>query len=226
MICEKLETIQEKIVLAAKKSGRSLSDITLVAVSKKFPVEVIEEAICCGQVCFGENYVQEAAEKKAVLGDKAQIHFIGNLQSNKAKIATQFSSVIETVNRIKIAKILDKESANCEKYLNILIQINVGRESQKSGIQAEDTEEFINSISQLKNLRLRGLMTIPPFDLNPEQTRPYFNKLRSLSEKLINQGILDKSQNTLSMGMSNDYEIAIEEGATIVRVGTAIFGNR
>lgn len=226
MICEKIEAIQQRITAAVKKADRKASDITLVAVSKRFPTDAIEQAINCGQTHFGENYAQEASEKKDILGGKVKIHFIGNLQSNKAKIAARCSSIIETVDRIKIAKILNKEAALLNKKLDILIQVNVGEETQKSGVLEKDAIELINSIHNFKHLQLKGLMTIPPFDLNSEETRPYFIKLRKLSEQLINQGILNKSQTALSMGMSNDYDIAIEEGATIVRVGTAIFGKR
>lgn len=226
MICSNIRLIKEKIEKAANRAGRQANDIKLVAVSKKFPAETVKEAINCGHSCFGENYIQEAQQKKEYLGEQVQIHFIGNLQSNKAKIAARISVMVETVDRIKIATILDKEARICDKKLDVLVQVNIGGELQKSGIEADRAEQLVTEIQNLPNLNLRGLMTIPPFHLNPEDTRPYFVKLRKLSEQLITSGLLTENQKELSMGMSGDFETAIEEGATIVRVGTAIFGKR
>ena len=226
MICKNLESVKDRIAAAAEKACRDKNEIQLVAVSKKFPTEIIKEAINCNHHCFGENYIQEAQQKKKKLGDLAKIHFIGNLQSNKAKIAAQISTMVETVDRVKIANILNKEAGVLQKKLDILVQVNIGGEEQKYGIDAEEAEKLIAEINTMQNLNLRGLMAIPPFHLNSEETRPYFIKLRELSEKLIATRTLSKEQNELSMGMSGDFETAIEEGATIVRVGTAIFGKR
>ena len=226
MICANIENIKENINIIAVKAGRSPKEITLVAVSKRHPVESIQEAIDCGQKNFGENYIQEMLDKKEVLGASADFHFIGNLQSNKAKFAARCCSVVETIDRIKIAKTLNNHLRDLNKNLGVLIQVNIGHESQKSGTEEEKVAELIREVQQLPQLNILGLMTIPPFHDNPEESRPYFKKLRKLSESLINEGTLSQAQNALSMGMSNDYHVAIEEGATIVRVGTSIFGTR
>lgn len=226
MICTNIEKIKENINVIAVKAGRSPKDITLVAVSKRHPVTRIQEAIDCGQKNFGENYIQEMLDKKEVIGATADFHFIGNLQSNKAKIAARCCSVVETIDRIKIAKTLNNHLRDLDKTLDVLIQVNIGHESQKSGTEEEKAAELISEVQQLPQLNILGLMTIPPFHDNPEESRPYFKKLRNLSESLISEGTLSQAQNALSMGMSNDYHVAIEEGATIVRVGTSIFGTR
>lgn len=226
MICNNIDSILENIKNIALKSGRNPDEITLVAVSKKQSAQRIQEAISCGQKVFGENYIQEVQEKKEIIGDRVNFHFIGNLQSNKAHWAARYCCMVETVDRLKIAEMLNKHLLELGKTLDILVQVNIGLEPQKSGVAENEVANLIQSIQGLPQLRLRGLMTIPPFHNNAEDTRPYFANLKKLSNRLISQGILGKNQTALSMGMSSDYHVAIEEGATIVRVGTSIFGER
>ncbi|NNK95045.1 MAG: YggS family pyridoxal phosphate-dependent enzyme, partial [Desulfobacterales bacterium] len=165
--------------------------------------------------------------KKAIVGDSLQLHFIGHLQSNKARTAAEIFAMIETVDRYKIGAALNKHLEALGRKLDILVQVNVGLESVKSGVLPHKTEELLMQLKDLENLRLKGLMTMPPFTEDPEEARPYFRKLRLLGEEMQGKGLLAPDENfELSMGMSNDYHIAIEEGATLIRIGTAIFGNR
>lgn len=227
MIAENIVKIQESITKAAINAQRNPQDIRLVAVSKRFPAEKLLEATSAGQTLFGENYIQEVKEKKEELGEKVQIHFIGNLQSNKARLAAQHCSMVETVDRYKIAKALNKHLIELDRSLDILIQVNIGHDDNKSGTSKEQAIELIEQVKNLPQLNICGLMTIPPFTNNPEETRVHFSNLRDLRDELVGKGILTADEGKeLSMGMSGDFEVAIEEGATIVRVGTAIFGNR
>lgn len=214
--------------MAASKAGRKPEEITLIAVSKRHPSTMIQEAMVAGQYDFGENYLQEAEQKiKAITSPAPRWHFIGQLQSNKAKIAVKDFALIHTVDRLKLAKIIQKAAAKLDKQQEILIQVNVGRELQKGGVLPENCEELLTTLQPLPNLTIRGLMTMPPVTSTPEQARPYFSILRELGEKYHHQGLLDNSAPLiLSMGMSGDFEVAIAEGATMVRVGTAIFGRR
>jgi len=227
MIAQNIEKIKKTIEATAHKCGRDPAEIRLVAVSKRFPVEVMIEAQAAGHYLFGENYLQEAAEKKAIVGDDLQLHLIGHLQSNKAKTAAQIFSMVETVDRYKIGAALNKHLETLDRKLDILVQVNVGLESVKSGVLPDEAEDLLVQLKDLGNLRLKGLMTMPPFTEDPEEARPYFRKLRLLAEELHDKGVLvPDGRIELSMGMSNDYHIAIEEGATLIRIGTAIFGNR
>jgi len=227
MISQNLQHIKQQILATARKCGRDPDSIRLVAVSKKMAASHVQEAIDGGQFLFGENYLQEAAQKKEELGDKASFHFIGHLQSNKAKLAARIFQMVETVDRYKLAAALDKELKLLGKSLDVLVQINIGEEPQKSGVLPCDAARLLSQLLPLSNLKVRGLMTIPPYTDDPEQTRPYFKALRLLSEEMKQKKCF--SNNTLvelSMGMSSDYTIAIEEGATLIRIGTALFGNR
>ena len=227
MIDRNLHDIRRKITATAIQCGRDPATIRLVAVSKKFPASHIQEAIRAGQLLFGENYIQEAAQKKTEIGDTASFHFIGHLQSNKAKLAAQIFEMIETIDRYKLAAALDKELKYLDKTLDVLVQVNIGQEPQKSGILPQDTEELLKKLLLLSNLKVRGLMAIPPYSDNPEHTRPYFKALRLLAEEMQRKNYFsDNTRVELSMGMSSDYTVAIEEGATLVRIGTALFGNR
>ena len=232
MIKNNLTAINNRIKTAALRVNRSPADITLVAVSKHIPAEKIIEAIDCGHYTFGENYVQEALDKihsipKKQAGNKISFHFIGKLQSNKAGKAAELFDVIETIDSVKLARALEKHLAQLNKTLTAYLQVNIGRENQKSGIMPEDCEQLLQELSQFKHLKLVGLMTMPPYFDDPEDVRPYFRQLRQLAEKLTAKGLLGQHASVeLSMGMSGDFEIAIEEGATVVRVGTAIFGSR
>ena len=227
MICDNIAQIRKNIVRAAEKSGRNPDEIELLAVSKRKDAKTIKEAWLCGQRLFGENFVQEAQGKIEQLDPEISWHFIGHLQSNKAKSAARLFKLIETVDRFKLAQTLDRHSADLGKKLDILIQVNVGKEKQKSGVLPKDAEHLIKDVSTLKNIRIRGLMTMPPYTTDPELSRPYFKSLKKMADGLSKKGYFPKDCPViLSMGMSADYTIAIEEGATLVRVGTAIFGKR
>ncbi len=227
MLCEKLETISQNIELAAERSGRSGESVRLIAVSKRQSMKKILQAVSCGQILFGENYLQEAREKITGCEKKLCWHFIGHLQSNKAALAVNLFDMIETVDRIKIARLLDKHANQQQKDIEILIQVNIGREKQKHGVLPEHTEALLRTIRKETGCKIRGLMAMPPWSARPEDSRPFFRELRRLSEQLADKGLF-AGQDTieLSMGMSADYTIAIEEGATLVRVGTALFGER
>lgn len=227
MIRENIQKIMEQIEKSAIKANRSPNDIKLVAVSKRFPVEKIKEAFAAGQTIFGENYVQELQAKRDLIPDSAIIHFIGHLQSNKAKIAAETCSMIETVDRLKLGEILNKRLQGLNKTIDVLVQVNIGDDPMKAGLDDRSVEEMLLELNKLNHIRVCGLMTMPPFCENPEDSRLYFRNLRVLSEKLKTKGLFPEIEKPeLSMGMSNDFHIAIEEGATIVRVGTAIFGRR
>lgn len=227
MIHDNLAQILMTITQTAKKAGRNPEDIKLVAVSKMVSVDLMRQAMEHGQTSFGENYLQEAAEKILSFPPRVTWHFIGHLQSNKVKQAVELFDMIETVDRWKIAKALDNHSKILKKKLSILIQINTGREKQKSGVFPEEAETLLHQIAQETDLHVLGLMTIPPFFLDPENSRPYFRELRELAKRFATLNLFaDNTHVELSMGMSNDFQVAIEEGATFVRVGTAIFGER
>ncbi len=227
MIADNIASINARIQAAAQASGRNGQDIRLLAVSKRQPLTSLQQAIACGQKDFGENYLQEAVEKITLLSGAATFHFIGPLQSNKVKLAVTHFAYIHTVDRLKIAASIAKHAAALSKTQKILIQVNIGREVQKSGVLPEDAEELLRKIQQYPALELCGLMTMPPLAHHPEESRPYFSQLRELGEHLQHQGLLaTRSPLELSMGMSGDYEVAIAEGATMIRVGTAIFGSR
>lgn len=212
---------------AAKRAGREPDSVKLVAVSKRQPVDRIQEAIDAGQKVFGENFIQEAQEKIVVLPPDITWHFIGHLQSNKAKIAAGLFGVIETIDRLKLANALEKQLAATNKKLSIFIQVNIGREPQKSGVLPEDIEPLLRQLDSLNHLTVKGLMAMPPYFSDQEQVRPYFRKMRQLATNLQEKELLGKNGEVgLSMGMSGDFEAAIEEGATLIRVGTALFGSR
>lgn len=232
MISDNLKVISDRIRTAAMRVNRAPDTIKLVAVSKHVPGERIMQAVESGQSIFGENYVQEAQQKiplikKSLEGRRVLFHFIGKLQSNKAGKAAELFDVIETVDSIKLARLLDKHLASLNKVMDAYLQVNIGREKQKSGILPEDCQQVLNEITDLQHLKVVGLMTMPPFSADPEQVRPCFRDLRRLSEKMTALKLLGRHGPVqLSMGMSGDFETAIEEGATVVRIGTAIFGQR
>lgn len=226
-IAANLDRIKKSIASAAAKCGRTPDDIQLVAVSKRFPSSAICEALEAGHTVFGENYIQEAEQKITEIGDRAVFHFIGHLQRNKAKTAAALFDVIETVDSLKLAAALDKHLQNLDRTIKILVQVNIGEDPNKAGVAAEETEQLLRDISVLSNLKAVGLMTMPPLTLSAEEARPHFRSLRKLSEELKKKNLFAPDHKIeLSMGMSNDYPVAIEEGATIIRVGTAIFGQR
>jgi len=226
MIKNNLTAIQENITRIALNCGRNPNSIKLVAVSKRFPVESILEAHAAGQILFGENYLQEAADKKEIIKDRARFHFIGHLQSNKARVAAEIFDMIETIDRVKIATVLNRHLQQLNKKLDILIQVNIGYDSDKSGALPEEAEVLLRQIKTLSNLQPKGLMTMPPYTEDLTKTRGFFKDLKLLADELQTKELLPEKHVELSMGMSSDYEIAIEEGATFIRIGTAIFGQR
>ncbi len=229
-IAENLAQVRERVAAAMKRAGRSesQSDVALMAVCKTFPAEAIREAYAAGQRLFGENRVQEFGEKAPKVADLAglEMHLIGHLQSNKANKAAELFQAVDSVDSLKLAERLNAAAEKLGKKLPVLIEVNVGGEEAKSGVGASVDEigAILSGAPTLANLEFRGLMTVPPFTEDPEGARPYFRKLRELRDEVAKQhGVrLD----VLSMGMSHDFEVAIEEGSTCVRVGTAIFGVR
>ena len=227
VISTNLEQIHSVIRETALKCGRDPQEVKLVAVSKYMPAEMVAEAHQYEQLLFGENYLQDAEAKISRLPPCLRWHFIGHLQSNKAKMAAELFQMIETVDRLKIAQALNRHADLLQKKLDVLIQVNVGREPQKSGILPEKTGDLLRAMQPLTNLRVRGLMTMPPYGREAEASRPWFRALKTLSVELAAQEYFyDKKAVELSMGMSGDFKVAIEEGATLIRVGTAIFGKR
>lgn len=226
-IKENLDIIRKRITSAAIACGRDPLSVKLVAVSKTRTADDIRAAAHAGAFLFGENYVKEAVEKIECLSDlDVSFHYIGHLQSNKAKVAVRLFDMIHSVDSFSLAVELDKQAKKQGKIQKILVQVNTAMEQSKSGVYDNDLEELIRDISTLENLRVMGLMTIPPFDTNPETVRPFFRSLRLASEKIKQLGLSSISMDELSMGMTGDFETAIEEGATLVRIGTAIFGER
>jgi pyridoxal phosphate enzyme (YggS family) len=224
---QQLEQIKERIRLAAESCSRDPDTIRLVAVSKTVPVERVKEAIEAGATILGENYVQEAQEKfEALIHYPVSWHFIGHLQSNKAKYAVRLFDLIHSVDSLKLARALDKAAKNTDKIQAILVQVNISGEETKSGISAAEVPELLAQISRLENLSVKGLMTMPPYFYQPEKVRPFFAALRELRDQLWEKPLPNVAMHELSMGMSGDFEVAIEEGATLVRIGTAIFGER
>ena len=232
MIAHNLKLITERLTAAAHRANRSPADIKLVAVSKHISYEKVLQAVKCGQGTFGENYVQEAQEKIPLIRQNQttktiKFHFIGRLQSNKARKAVELFDVIETVDSVKLAKTLERHLTSLNRTITGYLQINIGRETQKSGVMPEDCQRILQETSDLQHLKIVGLMAMPPFFSDPEKVRPYFREMRLLAGNMAAKGLLERhGPPQLSMGMSGDFEIAIEEGATVVRVGTAIFGQR
>ncbi len=227
MIKQNLQDIQNRINHRALLGNRNPDEIQLIAVSKKLSVAAIEEAVQSGQFYFGENYIQEAVQKKNELGERVGLHMLGHLQSNKAKIAAQIFYMIQTVDSIKLASALNRHLDSLDRTMKILVQVNIGNDPNKSGVLPEKIEELLQQIKLLDNIETLGLMTIPPITSSPEEARPHFRALRVLAGYLSQKQLFHNNEKiVLSMGMSDDFEIAIEEGATMVRIGTAIFGQR
>ena len=229
-IAENIAVIQERITEAARRAARRAEDIALMAVTKTHPPESIRSAHAAGLRLFGENRVQEFAGKAGALADLAgaEWHMIGHLQTNKAGKAAELFSAVDSVDSVKLAEILDAAARSLHKKLRVLIEINVGGEAAKSGA-APDSRELdvlLMAAPRFEALEFRGLMTVPPFTDNPEEARPYFRKLRALRDAIAARNLPAVGMEVLSMGMSHDFEVAIEEGSTCVRVGTAIFGER
>jgi len=224
---DRLEQVNARIKKAADACQRPLDSIRLIAVSKTMPAGVVKEAIEAGVTDLGENYIQEAREKVNTLATaNVNWHYIGHLQSNKAKYAVRLFDLIHSVDTFKLARELNKHAQKNDKIQSILIQVNVAQEDSKSGVYVEDTIALLRDISQLENVAVKGLMTMPPYFNAPEKVRPFFAALRNLKDQIKAERVPNIAMDELSMGMTGDFETAIEEGATMVRIGTAIFGER
>lgn len=220
-------TVQQRVRNAAIDTGRNPSEIRIVAVSKTVSADRVKAAIGEGVTILGENYIQEARKKISDLSHlPTSWHFIGHLQSNKAKYAVRLFDLIHSVDSLKLAEEIHRQAKKIEKFQEILVQVNIANEESKSGITLEEASALVRNIARLDNVRIIGLMTMPPFFDQPEKARPFFKALRELSSSLSKQNIPNVEMRELSMGMSGDFETAIAEGATLVRVGTAIFGSR
>jgi len=221
-----IEKIREVIAEAAAKSGRNAGDVKVMGVTKTVDDERIMEAIDSGITIMGENYVQEAKRKIETMDRKVEWHMIGHLQSNKSKYAVRLFDMIHSVDRLGLAKELDKRAKGSGSVMKVLIEVNTGGEETKSGVPYEEAIDLVRGVSLLDNLSVLGLMTMPPWFDNPDDARPYFVKLRDLRNRIIDEAIEGIEMAELSMGMSDDYGVAVEEGASIVRIGRAIFGER
>jgi len=224
IIKNNLEIINEKIKKAALKASRNPEEIKLVAVTKTATIEQIKEAISAGVEIIGENRVQEAKEKYQILTADIEWHLVGHLQTNKAKYAIEIFDLIHSVDGIKLAKEIDRRSLQFGMITNVLVEVNISGEETKYGIKPEEVEPFLKEISEFSRIRVRGLMTIAPIVEDKEEVRPYFRKLRELSKEIKKKNIKNVRMDYLSMGMTEDFEVAVEEGANIVRIGRGIFG--
>lgn len=227
-LAARLAAIHARIAAAAKNCGRVPEEVALIAISKTHPASVIKRLIEFGAADIGENRVQEAEGKIIELGrNAARWHLVGHLQANKARRAVNLFDVIHSLDSLDLARRLDRVCGDeGRETLAVLIQVDLGREETKSGIDESELTHLVEGLGPLSRLKLTGLMTLPPFFDHPEQSRPYFRRLRELRDELAARGAFASGKGELSMGMTNDFEVAIEEGATMVRVGTAIFGER
>ena len=226
MIVDQLQTVRNEITEACKRSGRDPKEVTLIAVSKTKPVSMIEEAIEAGQTVFGENKVQELCSKYEVLPKNLSWHLIGHLQRNKVKYIADKAALIHSVDSLRLAQTIDQEGKKHNRVIPILIEVNVAGEDTKFGVSVEEALPLIEKISVLPNIQVKGLMTIAPFVENPEENRSVFRRLKQLSVDIGDKNMNNVYMDILSMGMTNDYQVAVEDGATMVRVGTGIFGER
>jgi hypothetical protein len=226
MLEQNLQDVQSKIESACKRAGREPKEVTLIAVSKTKPEEMLQTIYDCGVRDFGENKVQELTRKIEALPNDIKWHMIGHLQTNKVKYIVGSVELIHSVDSIHLAKEISKQSVKKDVVSHILIEVNVAEEESKFGLKIDEVLSVIKEISKLPNLKIDGLMTIAPYVINPEDNRNFFRRIKQLAVDISEQNIDNVSMNILSMGMTGDYEVAIEEGATIVRVGTGIFGER
>lgn len=226
MVAENYRAVEQKVCEACERSKRNRSEVTLIAVSKTKPVEMIKEAMEAGAETFGENKVQELCDKYESLPKDLHWHLIGHLQRNKVKYVVGKAELIHSVDSLRLAEEISKEAMKKNVQADILIEVNVAEEESKFGVTVENTEELVRGIAPLPNVHIRGLMTIAPYVENPEENRLVFRTLKKLAVDIKLKNIDNVSMDVLSMGMTGDYEVAIEEGATMVRVGTGIFGER
>lgn len=226
-IAENLVQVRNRIAVAAQRAGRDPAEVTLVAVTKTIPPARIQEAIAEGVTILGENRVQEAKAKIAILGrTPVQWHLIGHLQRNKVKYIFDLFTLIHSVDSLALAQAINQQGVKRNQVMPVLLQVNIAGEATKSGIPPEEAAGVLKDMARLPSIAVRGLMTIPPLEAEPEASRLYFRRLRLLREEIEKMGIEGIDLRELSMGMSNDFEVAIEEGATLVRIGSAIFGPR
>lgn len=226
MLAQNFAEVENNINKACQRAGRNRDEVTLIAVSKTKPVEMLQEAYDLGSRVFGENKVQEIMDKYDALPKDISWHMIGHLQRNKIKYIIDKVDLIHSVDSVRLAEAIEKEAAKRDVIANILLEVNVAKEDTKFGLMPEEVEDVIEEISKFSHIRVKGLMTIAPFVENPEENRGYFKRLRKLSVDIESKKVDNVTMSILSMGMTNDYEIAIEEGATMVRVGTGLFGAR
>ena len=226
MVITNLKEVEQNIITACKKSGRNREGITLIAVSKTKPIPLLEEAYHAGVRDFGENKVQELCEKYEGMEKDIKWHMIGHLQTNKVKYLIGKTTLIHSVDSYKLACEIEKQAAKQDCIMDILIEVNIAEEETKFGLSEEDVIELVRNVAKLPHVRIKGLMTVAPYVVDSEENRQFFRKIKQLSVDIDNQNIDNVSMNILSMGMTGDYMVAIEEGATMVRVGTGIFGER
>ena len=226
MLRENFRQVEENIRRACGRAGRDPGDVTLIAVSKTKPVELLREAYDLGTRVFGENKVQEIVEKYEALPKDIHWHMIGHLQRNKVKYIIDKVDLIHSVDSVRLAETIEKEAAKHDLTANILLEVNVAEEESKFGLKVDEVEQVVDEIAKFSHIKVCGLMTIAPFVENPEENRPYFRRLRNLSVDIGGKNVDNVTVSILSMGMTNDYEVAVEEGATMVRVGTRLFGAR
>lgn len=226
MLKENLAAVEQRIAEACARAGRSRDEVTLIAVSKTKPVEMLSEVYDAGTRDFGENKPQEIRDKYPQLPEDIRWHMIGHLQRNKIKYIIDKVCMIHSVDSLRLAQAIDEAAEKLGIIMPVLVEVNVAGEESKDGIRPEETEDFVRKISVLPHIHVEGLMTIAPYTENPEENRPYFRNLSKLCVDIREKNIDNVSMYSLSMGMTGDYEIAIEEGATMVRVGTGIFGER
>lgn len=226
MVSDNLKNVTQRIARCCEKCGRHPGDVSLICVTKEASVEASKEALAGGARFLGENRVQSAISKYRIIGDGASWHLIGHLQTNKAKEAVRIFSLIHSVDSAHLAGAINKEAVKIGKVQDVLVQVNVAGEESKFGVSPEKAKDLISELAQFKNIRLQGLMTIAPLVDDPERVRPYFRALRELRDHLNDKRYTINDIRHLSMGMTDDFEVAIEEGSTMVRIGRAIFGNR
>ncbi|HEU4344417.1 MAG TPA: YggS family pyridoxal phosphate-dependent enzyme [Candidatus Binatia bacterium] len=225
-IAANCRAVQDRIVEAARRANRDQKQIRLLAAAKSQSVEFVRASIKAGIRLIGENYVQEARAKKQEIADAVEWHMIGHLQRNKTKAAVELFDVIESLDSLELARAIDHEGSKKRRTVRAFIEVNLSGEASKSGLSKDKTSELLTAIGDLSHLQIEGLMTVPPFREDPEKVRPYFRELREMQLRLGEQRLPNVDLKELSMGMTHDYIVAIEEGATIVRIGTAIFGPR
>lgn len=219
-------SIKEKIRTAAERAKRKPDDIHLVAVTKNVSSEIIQKAMDMGINILGENRVQEAKSKIDKVEGKVDWHMIGHLQTNKVKDAVELFSMIHSLDSVKLAREIDKRARRIEKVMDVLVQVNIGKEETKFGVKPECVADFISEIAPLPNIKIRGLMAMAPYSKNPENSRKYFNRMKKIYDNIKNSKLENVSMEYLSMGMTGDFQVAIEEGSNMVRIGTGIFGKR